>query len=30
MGENLLGIDIKARIFQAVKDGLKVYEQECG
>ena len=30
MGENLLGIDIKARIFQAVKDGLGVYERECG
>ncbi len=27
---NLTGIDIKGRIFDAVKKGLKVYETECG
>lgn len=27
---NLTGIDLKARIYDAVKRGIKVYEEECG
>lgn len=27
---NLTGIDIKAKIMEAVKDGIKIYEEECG
>ena len=27
---NLTGVDIKARIYEAVKRGIKVYEDECG
>lgn len=30
MGINLIGIDLEARLLQAVKDGIKVYEEECG
>lgn len=30
MGINLIGIDMKARIYEAVKRGLKIYEEECG
>lgn len=30
MGINLIGIDLKARLFDAVKDGIRVYEEECG
>lgn len=30
MGINLIGIDMKARILDAVKRGLRTYEEECG
>ncbi len=30
MGINLIGIDLKARLFDAIKKGIKVYEAECG
>lgn len=30
MGINLIGVDMKSRIYDAVKRGIKVYEEECG
>lgn len=30
MGINLIGIDMKARLFEAIKRGIRVYEEECG
>lgn len=30
MGINLTGVDLKARLYDAVKKGIKVYEESCG
>lgn len=30
MGINLIGIDLKARLLDAVKEGVRIYENECG